>query len=106
MTPGYQNGLADTSDDARLLATRAGTLLNMFVMQNSPSTSANTVTYTLLVNGVASTLTVTIAGNVITGSDTTHSVSISQGDQLSIQITKGASVSPAIHQVFVTIEFQ
>ena len=106
MTPGYQGGLADTADDARLRVTRAGTLLNMFVMQNGTSTSANNVVYTLLVNGVATALTVTIAGNVATASDTTHAVAVSQGDQLSLQITKAATVSPAVTQVFITVEFQ
>jgi hypothetical protein len=106
MTPGFETGLASTTDTRRLRVTRAGTLKNMFVMQNGPSTSANNVVYTLLVNGVATALTVTIAGNVATGSDTTHTVAVAQGDQLTIQITKAVAVSPAITNVLVTVEFQ
>ena len=106
MTPGFSAGLASTTDTRRLRVTRAGTLLNMFVMQNVPSTSANDVVYTLLVNGVATALTVTIAGNVTTASDTTHSVAVAQGDELTLRITKAATVTPAVTEVFVTVEFQ
>ena len=78
----------------------------MFIMQNGTSTSANAVVYTLLVNGVASALTVSIAGNAATGSDTTHTVAVAQGDQLTLRITKAATVTPAVTQVFVTVEFR
>jgi hypothetical protein len=99
-------GLASTTDIYRIRVTRAGTLQNLVVMQNTPSTASGTVTYTVNVNGVSSALTVTIAGNVTTGQDFVHTVSVNQGDQLTLQVTKTASVSPAVSQVIVTVELQ
>jgi hypothetical protein len=105
MYPGYVTAIASTSDIYRIRVPRAGTIKNMHIMQNTVSTSTNSVVYTLFVGGVSTALTVSIAGNVSTGADTTDTVTVSQGDQLSIQVTKAASVSPAVQQVVISVEF-
>jgi hypothetical protein len=102
---GYSAVTASATDVWRVRVPRAGTLHNLYVKQNTLSTSALTVTYTLLVNGVASALTVTQAGNVSTGADTSHAVAVAAGAELSLQVSKAAIVTPAVSQVTVTIDF-
>jgi len=73
-------------------------------MHNNPGTGAATVTYTVLVNGVASTLTVGMLPTATTGQDTVNSVSVNAGDQIVIRLTKSANIG-AINQITVTVEF-
>jgi hypothetical protein len=102
--PGYVASLAATADVYRLRVTRSGTLQHLYVMQNTPSTSTNTIAYTVEVNGATTSLSATVAGNVTSGQDTLHTVNVNAGDQVTIQVTKAASVSPAVSQVVVTVE--
>jgi hypothetical protein len=74
-------------------------------MQNDPSSSSANLTYTLIVNGSPTALSVTIAGNVNTAQDTSNSVAVSQGDQIALRVTKAASISPAVGEIFATAEF-
>jgi hypothetical protein len=106
LSPGFaEQGTAGTTDIYRIRTPRAGVFKNLYVMHNAVSSSTNTHTYTLLVNGVASALTVTVAGNVSTGQDTTNTVSVVAGDQISIRITKSGNVNPAVNQIVVSAEF-
>jgi len=107
MDPWYSDALADTDSttNPRIRVPRDGTLQNMFVRQGDPSTDTDNLTYTIRVNGVASALTVTIAGNVADGSDTVNTVSVSQGDNLDVEVTKAANVTPAVQEILVTVEF-
>jgi hypothetical protein len=59
-----------------------------------PAAHAQTATFTLLVNGVASALTCQVAANGTTCADASHSVSVLDGDQLSIRGVASASVTP------------
>ena len=74
-------------------------------MQNTLSSSSNNIVYTVLVNGTTSALTVTIAGNVATAADISNTVSVSKGDQLTLQVIKGSIVTPAVQQIVVSLEF-
>jgi hypothetical protein len=84
---------------------RAGKLRNLYIYQNSPSSSTNAIDYTVMVNGSTTALTASVAGNVSSGSDTTNSVDVSAGDSITIQVTKASTVSPAVQQVLVSMEF-
>jgi hypothetical protein len=103
--PGFQSSNAASSDVYRMAIPRAGKLRNLYVYQNTPSTSANAIVYTVMVNGSTTALTVSIAGTATSGSDTTDSVNVSAGDSITIQVTKASSVSPAVQQVLVSMEF-
>jgi hypothetical protein len=86
-------------------APRAGTLRNMFVRHNQNNGNGNAVTYTVFVNGVATTLTVTLAtGAIIQGSDLVHSVPIAQGDRVRVQAVKPLGISNGNVFVIVTME--
>ena len=69
-------------------------LKNFFVRHNAANGNGNSVVYTVLVNGVATAITVTLAsGAVGQASDTVHTVVIAQGDRISIRATKAATIA-------------
>jgi hypothetical protein len=72
----------------------AGTLNGFYVRINSALAVTNSETYTVRRNGVDTTLTCTItnASAAVTCSDTTHSVSFSAGDLISIGTSHGGAV--------------
>ena len=106
LSPGYsEQGTAGTSDIVRLRVPRAGVVKNLYVKQNTPSSSTDTLTYTLLLNGVATALTVTVAANVSTAQDVVNTVSAAAGDELSVRVTKSGIVNPSTLQIVVTAEF-
>jgi hypothetical protein len=74
--------------------TRAGTLQNLHVT----ATANTTGTFTIIKNGVATTLTCALSANS-TCNDTTHSVSIVRGDDIAIQISGAATAKPATYNV-------
>lgn len=59
----------------------AGTFSNLYVARSGTSTS-NTVTLTLYVDGVASALTCSLAAAATTANDTTHSVAVTAGQRV------------------------
>lgn len=95
------NQTSDPSDPATLvyegatLAPVAGTMKNLRFRCREAGVG-ETITVTLMVNGVASTLTAQITGATETAADTTHSVSIAAGDLMSLRVTLsgGASQRP------------
>lgn len=79
-------------------------LRNLRIRHNVVGVSANTIVYTLRVNGVASALTVTLAATGTAAADTTNVVTVAAGDRLDIQVTKGASITTSPTSVTATIE--
>lgn len=84
-------GAADL--DARLPCPYKGTIKNLYVELNVAPGLGQTVVCTLMLNGVAQTLTCTITGAAtLTGSDITHSVTIAAGDTISLRVVTSGSV--------------
>jgi hypothetical protein len=77
----------------------------MYVMHNVPGDDAVAVTYTLMVNGVASSLAASVNADVSTGQDTTNQVFVNAGDQVAIRVTKAAQINPSVGRVVVAVEF-
>jgi len=63
----------------------AGTLQNLRVRLFSAPGTGNSIAFTVMVNGVASTLTLTISGTDITGADTSNTVAVAAGDTLALR---------------------
>lgn len=109
LDPGYSDHLARLAiaDGPRWTAPRPGTLKNLYVNIGDPSTDADPIVYTVLINGVVpiGTLTVSVPGNVATGSDLANTVAVAAGDLVDIRVSKAAPVAPAIDEVVVTMEF-
>ena len=78
---------------------------NMYVRHGNPDGNGNDIVYTLRVNGIASVLTVTLASTATQGSDNVNTVSITQGDNLDIEVTKASGVGNSPDEITVTMEF-
>jgi len=63
------------------------------------------VSYTLLVNGGASALVVTMLITASDGSDLAHSVPVAAGDLVTIQVAKSASATGDIDDVMYSVLF-
>lgn len=71
----------------------SGTVTNMFVRHNSANGDGLTVTYTVMINNVASAVTATLAtGAVGQASDTTHSAAFAQGQTVSLRATSNGNI--------------
>jgi hypothetical protein len=75
----------DNEGYSRILLPFGGTINNLFVALNGFDGTTN-MTFTVLQNGSATAITTTLVG-VASGNDTTHSVSVAAGDELSIKVT-------------------
>jgi hypothetical protein len=83
------------------------TLKNFFVRHNIAAGNGNSVVYTVLLNGVATTLTVTLAtGAVTSDSDTTNQVPVSAGDVLSIRASKTVAIGSGVVNAFASLLFE
>lgn len=82
---------------------RAGTARNLRVNILGTSCTADCV-YTLRVNGSDSALTCTLSAGTTAASDTSHSVSLSANDKISLKVAEGATATgPTSHRVSVEI---
>jgi len=68
-----------------LLMTSNGVISNMYVLLNAAPGGVTTRTFTLMLNGVATTLTCTIVGTDITGNDLVNSVAVTTGDYITVR---------------------
>jgi hypothetical protein len=87
--PGRNNGLAITTDLFQLPCSRGGTIRNLFVRHNSPGGGLAPVTYVILVNGIATAITVVLATGVVgQASDLVNTVVVVAGDRVSLRADK------------------
>ena len=75
-----------TAADPAIVVAAAGTLSNLnLTLTGSPGTGKN-YSATLVLNGVDTGLGVSVADAATTATDTTHSVSVVEGDQISLKL--------------------
>jgi len=85
----------DGITNARIVATRNGTIRNLYVRHGNPDGNGNDIVYTVRVNGAPTSLTVTMASTDSQASNTTDSVAVLEGQNIDIEVTKAASVGNA-----------
>ena len=105
--PSGQNasGTVGASADADMLIPRAGTLGNLYVAISGAESGSSTFTATLYHNDSSSALTCTVGNSVATCHDTTHTVSVSAGDLISIQVTQTTGTgTPGYYYFGVTLQ--
>lgn len=77
-------------------APETGTFKNLFLKLNTAPGVGQTDTFTLRVNGSDTAVTFVVSGAAVSGSDTTHSVAVTQGDTYSIKIVGSAGAAATI----------
>lgn len=94
LDPGYGNNSTAPTVGISIIAPRGGTLRNLFVRHHSATSSSNTVTYTVQVNGVDTAIVATLAANVAaTVGNVINTVVVAQGDRVTVKITKSGAIS-------------
>jgi hypothetical protein len=89
LRPGYQSGVAPVTG-VRIPITRAGTLQRMFVRCRVAGAGVTNITYTVLLNGAATTLAVAMLPTAVSASNVVNTVPVVAGDFIEIQVTKAA----------------
>lgn len=103
LTPGYTDALAPTTTlQFRVLT--ACTARKLRVRHNTTAGNGNAIVYTLQVNGVNSTLTVSLASTSSDGSDLANTVSLAAGDLVGIEVAKASSVATSPSDITVSLE--
>lgn len=80
-----------------------GTLHKMAVVHNVVGVGGD-ITYTMLVNGVASALSVSLAASGGTASNAVDNVPIVSGDIVSVQVSKGGAIATSPQLIQLTME--
>jgi len=76
----------DSSAITRTPVTRTTTLQNLYVVLSAAPGTGKTNTLTVLTNGVASALSVDVAGAATTGNDIAHTVSVPAGTEIGVRL--------------------
>lgn len=96
----YNQATAPTVATSNFVSPRAGTLRNLFVRHNVALGNGNSVVYTVMINGVASAVTVTLptgaAGQV---SDLVNTVAVAQGDLVALRAVKALAIGNGTQEV-------
>lgn len=80
-------------DEGQIPLPRGGTLRNFFVRHNAAVGNGTAVTYTVLKNGVATAIAVSLAtGAIAQASDLVDTVAVVAGDRVSISADKPAAL--------------
>lgn len=108
--PGFSNNQAPTAPPApdtppSYRVPRAGTIRRLYLRQNDPRGNGNVIIYTLMKNGVATALMVTIASTAYDASDLVNSVAVAQGDLLSLQSNHLIGLGTSPYDIYATMEY-
>lgn len=104
LSPGFDDAIAETSPtEFRLI--RDGTLKTMRVHHTTAGVGAATLTYTLLINGTPTSLSVPILTTAQDGSDLANTVSVSAGDIATLRVSKSAAITTSPDNITVTVEY-
>lgn len=103
--PGHDSGFAITSDKYQMPMPRAGTLRNLFVRHNSAGGTGPAISYTILVNGVATAITVSLAtGAIGQASNIVAGVAVAQGDRVTLRAVKAVAIGGGAIDLVATLE--
>lgn len=105
LTPGYGDTIARTTVigiDIPL----AGTLRNFRVRHNITAGNGNNIVYTVMINGVASSIVATVPSTSAQGSDITNTAAVVAGDRIDIRVTKATGVATSPEDVVVSLDCQ
>lgn len=102
LTPGYSPTVADVETINELTIPATGTLSALYVRHNVAGVGG-LITYTVMVNGVATSLAVGMLASATTGQNTTTNISVMAGQRVAVRVTKSALTSGP-RNVHVTME--
>ena len=104
LQPGYQTGVAPTTG-VRIPIRRSGTLRNLTMQNRVVGVGAALITFTLLKNGVATALAISVAATAASGSDVADTVTVVAGDFIELRVTKAAVITTSPTDIEVAVDF-
>jgi hypothetical protein len=104
LQPGYQTGVAPTTG-VRIPIRRSGTLRNLTMQNRVVGVGAALITFTLLKNGVATALAISVAATAASGSDVADTVAVVAGDFIELRVTKAAVITTSPTDIEVAVDF-
>lgn len=104
MAPGFNSDNADTEIIEYDLP-RAGTLRKMFIRCRTAGGNGNHVVYTVIINGVPTALSVSLASDVTAGSNITTDIDVNEGASIRLRVTKGATIGSSPEDVICAIQY-
>lgn len=90
----WPNGNLQSTDISFYIIKRAGTVRNLYVWSNTASGVGKTDTYTVLKNGTATILTVSLT-NVQSNTDLANSFTVVAGDRISVKVVSDTGTAAA-----------
>ncbi|HYD35551.1 MAG TPA: hypothetical protein VD999_05765 [Vitreimonas sp.] len=102
--PDLQSGYSATATDFEQIIPSTGKLRNLKVKIDAVAGAAKSYTFTVMVNGVASSLAVTISGATDTRGLDTDEISVSAGDRVNLRTT--ASGTPTATPSSWSVEYE
>lgn len=104
--PGYDSGTLGTAV-WEMVVPKTGTLFNLFARHNQAVGNGLPVDYTIVVNGVATALTVSLITNAIgQAGNTGVLVGVSEGDRLAMIAVKVAGIGSGVQRTQVSCSFR
>jgi hypothetical protein len=104
LDPWFENRIAPLlASGVPIVAPRAGTLRNLFVRHHVTAGNGSNIVYTVQVNGVDTSITVTLASTATQGSDTVNTQVVAGGDRITLKVTKAADIGTS-PQVVASVE--
>jgi hypothetical protein len=85
-------------------ATSIATLRQFRVKHNTPSSDVTTVEYRVKINGVNTSMVVTLACNAADGSDLVNEADVFVGDLIEVVAIKALAISTGVLDVAITLE--
>jgi hypothetical protein len=99
------NALSFTTDVHQLPLPYANTVKNFFIRHNTANGNGQSVSYTIMKNGVATAITAALAtGAIGQGGDITHTVAYVAGDTISLRAVKALAIGAGTLDVQVSIQ--
>jgi len=104
LSPGYDNVLAQLTPPAYISPIKQ-IARNMYVQHNTPGGNGLPIVYTLRVNGVATSLSVSIASTDTVASNLVDTANIEIGDIIDIEVTKANSIGSSPDDILLTLGY-
>jgi len=105
LSPGHEFALASLTDVMQIPVSGTGSLKNLYVRHNSAGGDGDSVVYTVMVNGVATAITVTLAtGAIGQASDLVNTVAVVAGNRVSLRANKAVDITSGLIDVQVSVD--
>lgn len=103
LDPGFNGNLAPVSATS-WRCPADGNIEALFVSHTDLGAAAEPVVYTVMVNGVATSVSCTVNANAASGSDVANTAAVLQGQLVTVRVTKAGTLTTAPTRITATFQ--